>query len=45
MSEIMDLWRDGALVDFEREELMDLVKALFEDNGKRREILDELRMG
>ncbi|EWC46283.1 hypothetical protein DRE_04454 [Drechslerella stenobrocha 248] len=27
MVEIMDLWREGALVDFEKDELIDLVKA------------------
>ncbi|KAK6529760.1 hypothetical protein TWF281_008921 [Arthrobotrys megalospora] len=43
MAEIMDLWREGALVDFEKDELMDLVKALFADGEKRSQVLDELR--
>ncbi|KAK6510891.1 hypothetical protein TWF506_009982 [Arthrobotrys conoides] len=45
MAEIMDLWRDGALVDFEKDELIDLVKALFADGEKRSQVLDELRRG
>ncbi|EPS43053.1 hypothetical protein H072_2917 [Dactylellina haptotyla CBS 200.50] len=43
MAEIMDLWRDGALVDFETDELMDLIRALFADGEKRSQVLDELR--
>ncbi|KAF3315341.1 hypothetical protein TWF173_003884 [Orbilia oligospora] len=45
MAEIMDLWREGALVDFDKDELMDLVKALFADGEKRSQVLDELRRG
>ncbi|KAK6354305.1 hypothetical protein TWF730_008715 [Orbilia blumenaviensis] len=45
MAEIMDLWRDGALVDFDKDELIDLVKALFADGEKRSQVLDELRRG
>ncbi|KAK6334767.1 hypothetical protein TWF718_010214 [Orbilia javanica] len=45
MVEIMDLWRDGALVDFEKDELIDLVKALFADGENRSKVLDELRRG
>lgn len=45
MAEIMDLWKDGALVDFEKDELIDLVKALFADGEKRSQVLDELRRG
>ncbi|KAF3924639.1 hypothetical protein AA313_de0203494 [Arthrobotrys entomopaga] len=43
MTEIMELWRDGALVDFGNEELMDLVRALFADSEKRSQVLAELR--
>ncbi|KAF3937628.1 hypothetical protein ABW19_dt0207086 [Dactylella cylindrospora] len=45
MAEIMDLWRDGALVDFEKDELIDLVKALFADGDKRSKVIEELRRG
>lgn len=45
MAEIMDLWREGALVDFEKDELIDLVRALFADGEKRSQVLDELRRG
>ncbi|KAK6334062.1 hypothetical protein TWF696_002564 [Orbilia brochopaga] len=43
MVEITELWRDGALVDFERDELIDLVKALFADGEKRSKVIEELR--
>ncbi|KAF3915796.1 hypothetical protein ABW21_db0201010 [Orbilia brochopaga] len=43
MVEITELWRDGALVDFDRDELIDLVKALFADGEKRSKTIEELR--
>ncbi|KAF3903361.1 hypothetical protein ABW20_dc0100837 [Dactylellina cionopaga] len=43
MAEIMERWREGALIDFEKDELIDLIKALFADGERRSQVLDELR--
>lgn len=45
MVDLMHLWREGTLVDFEKNELIDLVKALFADGEKRTKVIDELRRG
>lgn len=45
MVDISYFWKEGALVDFEPEELIDLVKALFADGEKRSKLIDEIRRG
>ncbi|KAF8464609.1 Centromere/kinetochore Zw10-domain-containing protein [Kalaharituber pfeilii] len=45
MVELIELYDEGLLVDFEKEELMDLVRALFADTENRRRCLDVIRRG
>jgi protein transport protein DSL1/ZW10 len=39
---ILQLWRDGDLVDFEAGEVVELIRALFSDSPKRRKAIDEI---
>ncbi|CCG83476.1 Putative uncharacterized protein [Taphrina deformans PYCC 5710] len=39
---ILQLWRDGDLVDFEAGEIVELIRALFSDSPKRRRAIDEI---
>ncbi|ODQ51728.1 hypothetical protein SAICODRAFT_20390 [Saitoella complicata NRRL Y-17804] len=45
MADIMYLFREGALIDFEREELIRLIEALFADTEVRRRNIGEIRRG
>lgn len=45
MRDISFLYSEGCLVDFEKEELIELVKALFADNENRKKCIDGIRSG
>ena len=45
MAELLDLYNGGQLVEFDKEELVDLVKALFSDTEHRRKCLEAIRRG
>jgi centromere/kinetochore protein ZW10 len=40
---ILDLYRDGSLVDFEKRELVEMIQALFADSDKRRMAIAEIQ--
>ncbi|ORY87579.1 hypothetical protein BCR37DRAFT_375440 [Protomyces lactucae-debilis] len=40
---ILDLYRDGSLVDFDKRELVELIQALFADSDKRRMAIGEIQ--
>ena len=45
MVEVLEMYNAGQLEEFETEELVDLVRALFADTENRRKCLDAIRRG
>lgn len=45
MAELLDMYNRGQLVEFDKEELVDLVRALFSDTEHRRKCLEAIRRG